>query len=398
MKILIVVPAIGPVYGGPSKIVLELAQALSRLPINIDVVTTNANGSTKLDVPLYQWVMEKGFRIKYFPYLPLGDYKISLSLSTWLLNNIAKYDLVHTNAIFSYPVSFTHWVCRFHQVPYIITPHGMLEPWALSYKTRKKHFYYTLFEKSSLEKAAVLQITGTPEARNIRNLGLKVPLVYIPNGIHKGDIETLVSPQQFYQKFPETYGKTLILFLGRIDPKKGLDLLATAFARTKAVFPKVHLVIAGPNNIGFLTTVQNYFKKENCLDAITFTGLLTGSLKYAALSAASLYVSPSYSEGFSMSILEAMASGLPCVITTGCNFPEAESAQAAYVTRIDADAIAKALIQCLDDPEGSKAMGKRARQLVIDHYSWEKIALNLSNVYRAILSRSSIPQLVEFES
>lgn len=391
MKILIVIPALGIVYGGPSKIVAELAQALGNHGIDIDIVTTNANGSTTLDVPLHTWVIEKSYRVKYFPYWQISEYKFSWSLTGWLCQHIADYDLVHTNAIFSYPVLPAHWICQLHRVPYIVTPHGMLEPWALSYKAWKKRLYYTLFEKKSLQNASAIQITGSPEVNNVKSLGIETPLIFAPNGIHYQDFETPPDPNVFYQQFPDTRNKTLILFLGRIDPKKGLDLLATAFAKVNAQFPQTHLIIAGPDNTGFLPVAQSYFAQAGCLDAVTFTGMLTGSVKYAALAAANLYVAPSYSEGFSMSVLEGMASGLPCVITTGCNFPEAAKAEAAFVVNIDADEIASILIQCLKSPQQAKEIGDRARKLILEKYTWDRIASNLIEVYTAILKRELIP-------
>lgn len=393
MKILIVTPALGAVYGGPSKSVVELAEAVSNLGISVDMVTTNANGSTSLDVPLHKWISEKSYQVQYFPYLGLSDYKLSFSLTQWLFQHVAEYDLVHTNAIFSYPILSAYWACRWHRVPYIITPRGMLEPWALSYKAWKKRFYYAFFEKPALWGASAIQMLALTEAERTQSLNLKAPLVIVPNGIHRQDFETLPDPELFYQQFPDTRNKTLILFLGRVDPKKGLDLLAVAFAKVQAQFPQTHLIIAGQDNIGFLPTAQGYFAQAGCLKAVTFTGMLTGSLKYAALAATSVYVAPSYSEGFSMSVLEAMASGLACVITTGCNFPEAASAQAAHVVNSNANEIAEALIECLSNPKQAKQMGTRARQLIFEQYTWEKIASNLSKVYTAILNKEPIPAL-----
>ncbi|HEY9833806.1 MAG TPA: glycosyltransferase [Stenomitos sp.] len=390
MRILHVIPALGSVYGGPSKGVVELVQIIGSLGISVDIVTTNANGSTNLNVPLHTWIPEKYYRVQYFPYWHLFDYKVSLSLTRWLFEHVNKYDLVHTHAIFSYPVLPAYWACQWHQVPYLVTPHGMLEPWALSYKARKKHFYYSLFEKPALERANAIQMLASSEAERIKALNLKAPTVIVPNGIHRQDFEPLLSPELFYQKFSHTRNKTLIIFLGRIDPKKGLDLLASAFAKVNAQFPQTHLIVAGPDNIGFLPTAQSYFAEAGCLEAVTFTGMLTGSLKYSALAAASLYVAPSYSEGFSVSVLEGMASGLPCVITTGCNFPEAAAAQAAHVVDIDADEIALALIQCLSNPQQAKEMGQCARQLIFEHYTWECIAAKMIEVYTAILKNDRL--------
>ena len=110
-----------------------------------------------------------------------------------------------------------------------MTPHGMLEPWALCYKSRKKKLYFNLFEKPSLQRASAIQILASTEAINVKQLGLKSPLVLVPNGIYQNDFQELPNSEIFYQKFPETRNKTLILFLGRIVPKKGLYLLVIAF-------------------------------------------------------------------------------------------------------------------------------------------------------------------------
>lgn len=387
MKVLIVIPAIGLVYGGTSKLVLELAQALGDRNLQIDVVTTDANGSTNLEVPLCNWQQEASYRIQYFPRWRLGEYKFSYPLTVWLFQHIRDYDLVHTISLFTYPVAIAHWLCQLYRIPYIVNPQGMLDPWALNYKGIKKKAYYRLVERSILCKARLIQMLSQSEADGIRSLSLPTPVQIIPNGVHRQDFTTLPDPELFYQRFPDLRDKTLILFLGRIDPKKGLDLLAPAFAQIHAEFPNTHLVVAGPDNIGFLPTAQSYFEQAGVLNAVTFAGMLTGSLKYAALAAVDLYVAPSYSEGFSLSVLEGMASGLPCVFTTGCNFPEAAIAQAAEVVEIDADAIAQAMRRQLANPEAAKALGHRAQQFIFQHYTWDQVAAKLHQVYIDILDQ-----------
>lgn len=393
MKILIVIASVGDIYGGPSKCVVELAQALGSFGIEVDIVNTNANGSTDLEVPLHTWIAKKYYRIQYFSYSRLLDYKISLSLTSWLFQHVCEYDLVHTNGIFSYPVLSAYRACQQHQVPYVVTPHGMLEPWALSYKAWKKRLYYTLLEKPALHRASAMQMLASTEAKAVKPLNLKTPLIVVPNGINPQDFENLPDPELFYNNFPDTRNKKLIIFLGRIDPKKGLDLLAVAFGKIYTQLPQTHLIVAGPDNIGFLPTVQSYFNQAGCLDAVTFTGMLTGDTKYAALAAANIYVAPSYSEGFSVSVLEGMVSGLPCVITTACNFPEAATAKAAHIVDIDANSIFEALIECLKAPQESQAMGDRARQFILENYTWDTIATKMIDVYTCILNKGSVSPL-----
>lgn len=392
MKILIVIPAIGRVYGGPTNIVIGWAQALSRQGVEVDIATTNANGEECLNVPLQEWLVEVGYRIQYFPCVSLGNYQWSSVFASWLFRHVQDYDLVHSNAIFSLPNFPAHLACQWGNIPYIMTPHGMLEPWALSYKAYKKCFYYHLIERPALNRSNVIQATASPEAKHLSSFQYKPPIVVIPNGIHRQDFSTPGDPALFYQQFPPTYNQQLILFLGRIDPKKGLDLLAPAFQEIHRRFPQAHLVIAGPDNSGFLPTAKQYFAEADCLDAVTFTGMLTGDIKQAALAAADIYVAPSYSEGFSMSILEGMASGLPCVITTGCNFPEAAAANAAYVVDPTSDQIGQALACCLQDPIAAQEMGQRARAFILENYTWDKIAANLIEVYQAILKKVPLPQ------
>lgn len=393
MKILIVTPYLGAVYGGTSKAITELIQELGQSNIQLDLITTNANGIKKLDVPLQEWISEKNCRVQYFPCWHRNDLVISLSLVKWLFQHVTDYQVVHTHTIFSPMISIVHWICKSHNVSYLMTPHGMLEQWALSYKAWKKRVYLHLFEKSALQNASAIQALALPEANSIKKLIINQSTIVIPNGIHRHHFEPLTPPDTFYQHFPGMRNKILILFLGRIDPKKGLDILASSYAKVCTHFLNTHLILAGPDSIGFLPTVQQYFEQAGCLDSVTFAGMFTGQLKYAALSAASVFVCPSYSEGFSMSVLEGMASGLPCVITTECNFPEAAEAEVAHVVSTNSDVIADALIQCLREPQQAKDMGIRARQFILENYTWKQSAQKLLQVYESISKQESVNNL-----
>ena len=389
MKILAIAPYISSVYGGTSKMVLELVTTLAKFDLDIDLITTNANYH---DSVCDRWIITGNHRIRYFRCWHKDDSIISPSLVNWLFNNIFNYDLVHTHTLFSPLISVAHGICQLHKKPYIITPHGMLEPWALSYKAKKKRIYYHLIEKPALQKAHAIHTLVASEANNIKSLGIKSITAILPNGIHSQEFLKQTNPNILYQQYPDTKNKTLILFLGRIDPKKGLDILASAFGKIYRQFPNTHLVVAGPDSINYLPQVKGFFAENDCIEAVTFTGMLTGELKKSALSAANLYVAPSYSEGFSMSVLEGMASGLPCVITTGCNFPEAAQAQAAKVVDIDAEAIASAIIDCLNYPQQAKIMGDRAKEFIFQNYTWDIVAQKLIQTYQNVLVEAHTQQ------
>lgn len=383
MKILITIPYLAEVYGGPSKVVKEIAQSLGKTDTSVDVLTTNANGTKKLEVPLNTWISQDHYRVRYVDCIHRNDLILSSPLGQWLAKHASDYSVVHTHNVFSPTMAIARWVCRKKAIPYVTTPHGMLEPWALSYKASKKRLYYKHFEVPSLQTASAIHVLNQQEAEHVSTLGFSQTKI-VPNGIYQQEYESLPDSEIFYQKFPGLREKTIVLFLGRIDPKKGLDLLAPAFAQAKQKFPDAHLVVAGPDSISFLPTVQDYFDAAGCIDSVTFTGMLTGNIKKAALSAASVYVAPSYSEGFSMSVLEGMAAGLPCIITKQCNFPEAATAGVAHVVELSSAAIADKLCTTLSNLPLGQQMGSRAREFVFEQYTWEHIAKKLNHLYQIV--------------
>ncbi|MBF2058385.1 MAG: glycosyltransferase [Cyanobacterium sp. T60_A2020_053] len=390
MKILMVVPYLCPYYGGISKIVQELTEALGKRNLAVDLITTDANFFSYLpqfevDYNSYDWIDRDNYRLRYFRSWCLQDTIFSARLCHWLYNHVHEYDLVHTHSIFAPLITVTGWICRGKKVPYIITPHGMLEPWALNHKKWKKKLYYNCCEKSNLSHSLAIQGTSKDETKNIESLSLDTQVFFVHNGIHPSYFQHSITKEDWLAHFPHLKDKKLILFLARIDPKKGLDLLAKAFAQISQKFSDVHVIIAGPESQGFLPNAKKFFRDANCLNRVTFTGMLTGELKAGALESADIFVSPSYSEGFSISVLEAMGAGLPTVITTGCNFAEAGEVGGALVVNIDADEVARALDWCLSYPDKARALGNQGKEFIFNNYTWTKVAEKLILVYKNLL-------------
>ena len=171
MKILMVTPYLGKTYGGTSKVVTELASSLGQLGQSIDIVTTTANDASTLDVKTGSWVAQNDYQVRYFPTWHRNDLIVSPALLLWLSHHIKEYNLVHTHTVFAPLITFTHSLCRFYKVPYLVTPHGMLEPWALSYKAWKKKLYYRAFEKAALSRASVVHVLAQSEAEQVQILG-----------------------------------------------------------------------------------------------------------------------------------------------------------------------------------------------------------------------------------
>lgn len=392
MKVLLVVPALGPVHGGPSIVVPALAAALAAQNVTVDIVTTDANGLDRLNVSTDSWHEENGYRVRYFRRLGRSEYKICPSLLLWLIRHVPDYDVVHGALLFNFPILACALACRLRSIPLVLSSHGVLEPWALSHKKWKKWPYYVLIEKPLvLHAASAIHALTNNEARNIAALELGKPIFVIPNGVNLDLHDTDAPVEEFFNAFPAARGKRLILFLHRIDPKKGLDLLAKSFAAVHRQFDDTHLIVAGHDLIGYWPVAHDLFKSAGCDSAVTYTGMLEGILKRAAFAVASIFVTPSYSEGFSISVLEAMAVGLPCVLTTGCNFPEAAAANAAVEVPVDSEALATAVGRLLANPAEAQSIGQCAREFIDRDYTWDAIARKVSAAYEAILCHRTVP-------
>jgi len=292
--------------------------------------------------------------------------------------------------VFNFPADIYCEACRRRHVPHIIHPQGMFEPWAMANKGWKKRIYFRWLKKPQLQRANVIHCLARHEAESIAALGVTTPKVIVPNGISP---ESMINgdANAFLLRYPELANKTRLLFLHRVDPKKGLDMLAASFAWLRNRFANTHLIIAGPDPIGYWSTASRFFESKGCAGAVTYTGILTGQDKADALAAADIFVAPSYSEGFSMSVLEAMAAGLPSVITTGCNFPEAAEAKVALEVPIDPTAFAEALASLIEDLPAARAMGQRARTFIFQNYTWDQAARKTHEVYTAILNHQPMP-------
>jgi glycosyltransferase involved in cell wall biosynthesis len=382
VKVLAVVPFFGDRYGGPTAVLRALSAEVGKLGVRLTVaaMSPEEGGSSCADGEM----TGSGGPGSLVRIPRMAALKFFLGL-------VRDYDLIHIHGVFSPFCLMAEWASFKHRVPFAVTSHGMLEPWALSYKSWKKKPYYLVLEKPALSRAAAMHALSDAEAGNIVRLGLKTPVAVIPNGIFPGDYHTMPPPDAFYAKFPQLRNGTVILFLGRIDPKKGLDLLARAFAPIAREFPDARLVVAGPDNIGYLETARAFFREAGCFDRITFAGMLNGPDKIAALAAADVFVAPSYSEGFSVAILEAMAAGLPVVITRQCNFPEVANEDAGFVIEPDAGALRAGMRQLLSAPEEAVKKGARGRALVLSRYTWPVLAARYKEFYSAVCERRVPP-------
>jgi len=286
---------------------------------------------------------------------------------------------VHIHGLWETHCMVAATLARESKLPYIISAHGMLEQWALRNKRLKKALYAALVEIRRLQRAACLRALSQDEAGDYRRLGLRNTIAIIPNGT---DAPPAVSSKLFREQHPELDGKQIVLFLGRLHHKKGIHLLLEAWSKAVSKHGDMHLILAGPGTAELRADLDLQIENLKLKQQVTFTGMLLGDLKWSALASASLFVLPSYSEGFSMAILEALSMGVPVIATTACHIPEVETRKCGWIVPPSADAISKALADfVLLSPGDAYSMGQNAIQLVASRFSSSIVGAQLADLY-----------------
>ena len=389
MRILQIIPSISLVYGGPSQMVLGLSAALAAKNIDVTIITTDSNGDIgqlPLDVPLNEPIQQNGYQIIYFRCYPWRRYKFSLSLLQWLNENARQFDLAHLHALFSPVTTLAATIARYHHLPYIIRPCGMLDPADLQKKKRLKQVYATLLERPNLAGAAAIHFTSKEEAKISERFGLgstaKMPVprdLVIPLG---------VTAALFPKRLRESQ-VPIILFMSRIEPKKGLDLLVPALESILKSGIEFHFILAGsnPQDADYETQIKVQIHNSSLAKYTTITGFVSGDLKAEVLTKADLFVLPSYYENFGIAVAEAMAAGVPVVISDRIHIAEdIQQAEAGWVGPLEVGAIADSIKSALLNPQERQRRGLNGKEYAKKHYNWEAIAQQTIDAYQQILS------------
>lgn len=393
MKLLQVVPSISPAMGGPTTVVLNLVKALRQVGVDVEIVTTNDNGNTLLDVPLGQCIEYETVPVWFLPRVSprLKDYIFSTELAPWLWQNIQNYNLVETHYLFSYAPTCAGAIARLQRIPYIVNTIGQLSPWALAQGRLKKQFYTWLIEHHNLNSAAAIHCTTTAEAEDVRKFGVQTPSFTLPPGVN------LPNPlMDAKQRLRQTYGiptdTPVVLFLSRLHYKKRPDLLLQALSRLAQENYNFHLIVAGSGEPEYETELKNLAVSLGINHQISFVGFVLGVEKDLLLQGSDLFVLPSFSENFGVAIAEAMAAGLPVIITPGIQIAsEVADAQAGLIVECELEPLAEAIKKLLNFPKLRYKLGENSKQLVKQTYSWEAIAHNLMSVYSAVINKQPLP-------
>jgi len=302
-------------------------------------------------------------------------------------------NVLHQHGIWSMLSYSCHEWKRRYDNKQVIAVHGMLDEARLQQSRWKKRLFGALIEKANLRDADCLHALCMPEALSMRHFGLKNPIMVIPNGVRLEDYAHLVNSARFAEQFPETKNRRLILFMGRLHPLKGLFPMLQAWKKVKRFRDEGWmLVVGGPDQAGTEEKLKHLTEELELKNDVLFTGVLYGEMKSAALAAASVFVLPSKTEGFAISLLEAMACCLPLIITRACNFPEVAKSGAGWEGEPTVDSLSELFEQSLSltDDQLYK-IGRCGYDLICQEYTWEIIAAKIARVYSWLLGASDYP-------
>ena len=381
----LVVPSLSPRSGGTTRSVIQLAGALSqKSDIQIEVVTqAHANDAQTI---------RRSAAVRTHIGTASSGWKLSLGLAGKTLYSKVvaqrRPEIIHSNGLWH---PFNHWFSAFarqHRIPLVLQPHGMLEPWALTWHENKKRLALMFYQRMDLESVSLFMATSDQEAESIRKLGFRQPIAVIPNGIESSDKCYVVKRRQDFSKEKPRRA----LFLSRIHPKKGLINLVNAWALANA--SDWVLQIAGPDEGGHLSEVFTLAKRLGVADQIEYLGEFDDREKWRVYSEADLFVLPTFSENFGIVIAEALAAGLPVITTTGTPWKLLHTNNCGWWVSPTTDGLRKALNEAFCLPlERLQEMGERGRNCA-QCFDWVDIADKMVEVYRWVVDQRQKPSCV----
>jgi glycosyltransferase involved in cell wall biosynthesis len=382
MRVLHVVGCYPPAteWGGLPAAVAGFTRALALAGVECDVFTTTGRGSRALP-----WIAPgtrdvDGTRVTYHRAPDVFRSFVAPGLVP-ALRRVREFDLVHVHMLWAFPGILAARAARWAGVPYVVSPHGALDPWSLSQWPRMKRAFLWCAEDQTLRRAAFVHYTADAE-RDVAPAEYRV----LPAEI----VANVVDPEPFAAigRDGRRRASRDVLVLGRIHPMKGFDLLVPALREVRRRVPEARLVVAGPDEGGYRRVVERLAAEAGVSTATIFTGHLEAPARARALEDAAVLVMPSYRENFGLSAAEAMASGLPVIVSDKVNIcSDVAAAGAGMVVSLDAAELAAALAELLLHPERRAAMGEAGRALVRDRYAPARVGAELRAAYERALGR-----------
>ena len=385
MKVLHVISHMSLSYGGMALACKEIAENQVKSGVDCTLITSNLDfPAGKLKKELLKPIIENGVKVIYVPifFKPLV---FSFQIMKILKSEIKNADIVHIHGLYRFPQTFSSWYARKIGKPYIISPHGSLDP--VVYNNKDRYFlrslYQKIFELKNINKATKIHFTAFEEKSLTNNLIPSSKGVIIPNGINTEEYENLPSEGFFKSRFNIDDNLFKILFLGRITWKKGLDILISSIKIIKENIPNVVLLVVGPDNEGYKIKLLKIIKELNLSKQIKFIGLVDREDVKKSFVDSDIFVLPSYSENFGLTIVESMACSFPVIISYNVNiYNEIEENNLGYVINCTASEIANSIFNYYQKTVSDKNKIKRhIREYSINNYGWDKCVDKFIRLY-----------------
>jgi glycosyltransferase involved in cell wall biosynthesis len=397
MKILHVTLAYEPAWhlGGVVRAVSQLCRGLARLGHQVTVYTTNSGLDHRMEVSIQQPVELAGVKVHYFNTKHSLKYGYAPSLAKACRANLKEFDIIHLASPWSYPGIAAGRAARRQGVPYIMSPHGSLSIQNQGFKTWKKLLYLNLVEGANLRRAAAIHYTTEIERQENTFIGIKVPSFLVPNGVDISEFDGLPDKQEARQALGLPASPLIVLYFGRLEPKKALDILIRAFAQSQpATQFKAVLCLAGPD-FGEQTMLQELARSLGISERVIFTDYIPPEKRKTILATADLSALVAYTgENFGISALEGMLAGVPALLSTNVGFhQEAVAAGAALAVPVQVKPMAQSLSQLLSDPAKLEAMGQAAYTFSRSRYDYKVVAAEMVQAYEDIITGRHSPQL-----
>jgi len=366
--------------GGPARIIYDHTTEVLLQGHEVDILSPMTPGEKSYPVPTGARLIECART------MPFSNYyrEFSVEMYQYLKTHIKEYDVIHMHGIWHFG-SLAPFLLPNNAVK-VITIHGLLDTWAVAHSKWKKQLVTLLYQKRLLGKADLIQINNKDEEQDvIRYLGYKPKnMVIVPNGMKVSEYANLPEKGLFRKKHQIAPDQQMILFMGRLNIKKGLDLLLPAFLKVHTKIPDAILILAGPDD-GYQAETEAFIRKNNLGEKIKLVGMLTDTLKKEALSDADMFVLPSYSEGFSIAVLEAMTSKVPTLVSDRVGFGDyIKKYNAAYLTPLNSDGVAAGLLKILQDKTYAESLIKSAYRMVTENFDIKVVANQLLEEYKKV--------------
>lgn len=381
MRALHITPYFAPAfrYGGPPRSILGLCQGLRDAGVEVEVLTTTANGDAELPPDVTRLHCYDGLNVRYFPRVfPRRTFGVA-GLASEVERALADVDVVHLHGLWNVPVWIGARSAWRRGIPFVVSPRGMLDRGSFAHHRVRKELCYWTWEKRYLQSAACLHATSISEENEIRRRSLAPPVFCLPNGVFAPAPATLPS---FRARAGIASDVPIVSYLGRLHPTKRLDLLFGAMNKIWEGEPSCRLVVAGaPDGLDPGSIIRDFGPSSR----VHFAGVLDDEDKWALLADTDVLVLCSDSESFGMSVVEALAVGTPAVATRTCPWEDLEREGCGLWVEQDLESIADAILTVLGDKNQARAMGMRGRALVQRRYSWAAIGQEMAKRYQRVV-------------